>query len=158
MSHRFGRRRLITPLVIGAMAVAPIATARASDASLRASVKRAVPTIRRSQAKINAAQATLRRTHSTTKLFSAVRVQDTALGNLRTTLQGESSSTSTGAKGKADIVKGLGLIVDSNRALVKDIKKESLGTKVSQASLNALVRGDRRGSALFVAGAKLLGL
>jgi hypothetical protein len=54
------------------------------------------------------------------------------------------------------VIKGLGLIVSSNRSLIKDIEKESIGAPVSKARLNALVREDMRGGALFVAGARLL--
>jgi hypothetical protein len=75
---------------------------------------------------------------------------------LTTRLRSESSSTSTGSTGKADVIKGLGLIVSSNRSLIKDIEKESIGAPVSKARLNALVREDMRGGALFVAGARLL--
>jgi hypothetical protein len=158
MSHHFGRSLLIGPLVICAAALGPVAAAHASDASLRATVKSDVPAITRSQAKITAGQAALKKTHSITKLIKAVKAQDTNLIRLRTRVQGESSSTPTGAKGKADVVMGLELIVTSNRALNKFIEQESLGIKVSKARLNVSVRDDKRGNALFVAGAKLLGV
>jgi hypothetical protein len=152
------RSLLVGPLVIGAAAIGPVAAAHATDASLRATLTRDVPAITRSQAKITAAQTTLEKTHSIGKLIKAVKAQDTNLTRLRTTLRKESSSTPTGAKGKADVVKGLELITSSNRALIKDIEKESVGTPVSKSRLNVLVRDDRRGSALFAAGAKLLGV
>ena len=68
----------------------------------------------------------------------------------------ECASSAAGAKGKKDIIKGLGLIASAYGTLRKDVLAAN-GGPVPAAQVNAAVNTDKKGRKKFLAGLKLLG-
>jgi hypothetical protein len=136
--------------------VGPVAAADASDATIRATVADAGPKIDRSQAKIIDGLASYQSTHSAAALIKAVKAQDRTLTALQNRLRPQAASTAHGTKGKADIVKGLALIVKSNKTLVKDLTRSPSGEAVSTAQLKAVTKLAKKGNDDLNAGGKLL--
>jgi hypothetical protein len=158
MSHRFRRSLIAGPLAVCVAVAGSASIAHASDAGLSASVKADVPQITRTQAKVLDGLAAYEKTHSTSVLIKAIRAQDSNLETLKSKLSGEAPSSATGTKAKAEIIKGLGLIVSSNKHLVNDLQKGAAGKSVSKAQLRAVIAADKKGNLDFNTGAKLLGV
>ncbi len=135
------------------MLAGPVAAAQASDAQIRGTVKADVPKIIKSQAKILDGLATYEKTHSAKPLISASEKQNRVLKALETKLSRESSSTAAGAKGKADIIKGLKLIVGSNTILIKHLQS---GQPLSASQQKAAVSAAKKGNSDLNAGGRLL--
>jgi hypothetical protein len=150
------RRAAVASLIAGGIATGPVAVAQASDSSLRATVKRDVPRITASQARILTGLSKFEKTHSATALIKAIRAQDRNLTSLRHRLTAESASSTAGRRGKTDIIRGLTLIVGSNKTLAKDIAKAASHQTVPKAQVAAASAADKRGNRELVAGAKLL--
>lgn len=150
------RRAAVASLIAGGIATAPVAVAQASDSSLRTTVKNDVPRITASQAKILTGLSKFEKTHSATALIKAIKAQDRNLTALKHRLSGESASSTAGGHGKADIVRGLTLIVGSNTTLAKDVAKAASHKSVSKAQVAAASAADKKGNRDLVAGAKLL--
>ena len=140
---------------LGACAVlaGPIAAAQASNATLLATIKSGFPKIIKSQAKILDGLATYDKTHSKTPLIKAIKTQNGVLKALEVRLSHGSPSSAQGARGKAEVIKGLGLIVGSNTTLVKHLQS---GKSLSKAQSKAAVKAATKGNLDLSAGAKLL--
>lgn len=150
-------RRAALPLLAGCCAAfGPAGAAQASDATLKATVKSDVPKLLRSQAKIIDGLAALAKTSSVKPLVKAIRAQDRDLTSLRRRLAAESASSTTGTRAKADITKGLALIVTANSTLSKDLAKASSGKAVSKAQVKAAAAAVKRGNVDVATGVKLL--
>jgi hypothetical protein len=148
-----------TALVLACTAVAgPVAAADASDATLRSTIKTAVPKIEKSQAKLIDGLTAYQKTHNPTALIKAIKGQSRTLSALETKLSQESASSANGTKGKTDIVKGLGLIIGSNTTLAKELQQSAHHAPVSKAKLKAATKADTRGNRDLNAGSKLLKL
>ncbi|HWD68783.1 MAG TPA: hypothetical protein VG293_01240 [Solirubrobacteraceae bacterium] len=152
------RRIAAVSLVLAGIAAGPVAAAQASDATLRTSLRRDLPRIKASQLKIRAASLRAQRTHSPSVLIRAIESQDRNLGSLRRRLRREPASSRSGRRGKADVVRGLTLIVDSNTVLARDLKRAAHHERVSKRRLAAATLSDRRGNRDLLRGAKLLKL
>lgn len=131
----------------------PIAAAQASDATIRGTINSTVPKIVKSQAKVLDGLATYDKTRSAKTLITAIKTQNGVLKALKGKLSRESASSANGAKGKADIVNGLGLIVRSNTALAKHLQS---GKPLSHAEANTAITQDKKGNDDLNAGGKLL--
>jgi hypothetical protein len=139
-------------------AVGPVTSAQASDATIRSAIKTAVPKIEKSQAKLINGLSTYQTTHNPTALMKAIKGQDKTLKALETKLSAQSPSSANGTKGKADIVKGLRLIVGSNGTLAKELEQSAHHAPVSKAKLKASTAADVKGNRDLTAGSKLLKL
>ncbi|HEX3691252.1 MAG TPA: hypothetical protein VHV28_16240 [Solirubrobacteraceae bacterium] len=135
-----------------------MAAAQASDATIRSAIKTAVPKIQKSQNKVLKGLTTYQSTHNPTALIKAVKSQNKALNALETKLMSQSGSTANGKKGKADVVKGLRLIVGSNNTLAKELRQSAHHAPVSKAKLKAATAADVKGNRDLNAGTKLLKL
>lgn len=150
------RRVAALSLVAGGIAGGPVAAAQASNASLRATVKRDVPRITESQARILTGMSKLQRTHSPRALIRAIRAQDRNLTALKRRLAPQSASTPVGGRAKYDILKGLTLIVASNDTIARDLAKLASHRAVSKRQLVVATLVARKGNRDLVAGARLL--
>jgi hypothetical protein len=117
-----------------------------------------VPKIETSQAKLIKGLSTYQKTHNPRALIKAIKGQDKTLNALDTKLSAQSASSANGTKGKADIVKGLRLIVGSNTTLAKELQQSADHAPVSKAKLNAATTSDVKGNRDLNAGSKLLKL
>lgn len=151
------RRAVAASLIAGGVVAAgPLACAQASNSGLRRTVKLDVPRITSSQARILDGAAKYERTHSSTQLIRAIRAQDRNLLSLKRRVAAERASNTTGARAKADIMRGLTLIVDSNNTLAKDLARASSHRPVSKRQLAAAVLAARRGNRDLALGGRLL--
>ena len=125
-----------------AMVGGPIAAqATASDSSIKQDLGRALPKLRHSQTQITSAFAAYKNTHSPTRLIKAVMTQDATLRGLQTELRHESASSTDGAHGRTDIVRGLGLLLQSNTKLDTLLRRHA-GRSITAGELaGALARG-----------------
>ena len=158
MSHRSRRISSGAALVACVAAIGPVAAAQASDATIRSTVKSAVPKIEKSQAKIIDGLSTYQQTHNPTALIKAIRGQSKTLKALETKLSSQPASSANGSKGKADIVKGLRLIIGSNNTLAKELAQSAHHAPVSKAKVKAATAADTKGNRDLNAGSKLLKL
>lgn len=156
MSRRFRHTPAVAPLLAAVAMLGPVAAAQANDASLRAALKTDAPKINHSQAKILDGLATYQKTNSPSALIKAIHAQNIDLKSLQVKVSGDSPSSATGAKAKADIVKGLRLIIGSNNTLAKALQRSATGKPVSKSKLEAALSADRKGNADLNTGAKLL--
>lgn len=156
MSHRFRRAGVVSLIVACAAVIGPVAAAQASNATILATVKNDLPKITRSQAKILDGLATYQKTHSASAVVKAIHSQNRDLTALRTKVFGQSPSSAGGAKGRADIITGLKLIVASNNLLAQELQKAAAGEPISKSQLQAAVAADKKGNIDLNAGAKLL--
>ena len=145
-------RRGATALLISGACLGSAGLAQASDAGLRAVFKAEAPAIVRSQAKILNGAAAAEQSHKLGPLIKALRGQDRTLGKLRTRMAAIKPSSRAGARGKADILTGLGLIISSNETLITGLEKRSLPKSV----LRAAAAADKTGNVDLSRGAKLL--
>jgi hypothetical protein len=152
----FVRRAAAVSLIAGGMAAGPIASAGASNTSLRLTVKRDLPRITLSQARILDGAARFQRTHSSKALIRAIRAQNRNLTSLRHRVAGERASNATGARGKSDIIRGLTLIVGSNNTLSKDVARAASHRTVSKRQIAAATLAARRGNRDLARGGRLL--
>jgi hypothetical protein len=155
VSGRF-TRAAVSAAAVGCGVLGSATGAQASDASIRATVKSAVPKIVHSQARILDGLATYEKTHSPTALIKSIKAQNRDLSALETKVAGQTASTPNGTKGKADIVTGLRLIIGSNRTLTKELQRSSAHKPVSNAKMKAAAKADVKGNADLNAGGKLL--
>jgi hypothetical protein len=138
-------------LVAGASLV-PVGLAQASDAGLRAAFRAGAPAIVRSQAKILNGVAAAEQSHKIGPLIKALNGQDRTLGRLHAKLAGIKPSSKAGARGRADVLNGLSLIIASNRTLLTGLEQKSL----PKAQLRAAAAADKKGNVDLTRGAKLL--
>lgn len=150
------RRAAALALIAGGIAAGPVACAQASNTTLRRTVRRDLPRITSSQARILEGTAKFQRTHSARALLTAIRAQDRNLRTLRRHVTAERASNPTGVRARADIIRGLTLIIGSNSTLSTDLVRAVNHRAVSKRQLAAAVLAARRGNRDLALGAKLL--
>jgi hypothetical protein len=146
---------LLSALLACGAIIGPVATAQASDATIRATLKSAHPTMQKDQVKVQDGIAIYEKRHSSTALIKALNRQATDLHALQGKLSGQSASSTKGAKGKADIVKGLGLVAKSDTGLAKALRAAH-GKPVPRSQLTTAVATAKKGNRDLAAGMKLL--
>lgn len=124
MSSRLVLRLAIAVLATAAMIGGPIAAASASNLTIELALVHAAPRLRHSQARLRTALLHYRLSHRSAPVVRAIRAQDKALYSLRRTVSRASASSSTGATARRDIVKGLGLVLKSNREVSRDLRRQ----------------------------------
>ena len=156
----FGRlaRVVVSAAAVGCAALGSAAAAQASDDSIRAILSSDTPKIVHSQARILDGLAAYERTHSVAALIKAITSQDRVLKGLETTLSGQSASTANGLQGRNEIIRGLRLIIGSNRTLTRELRRGAAHKPVSRSKLRAALRADAKGNVDVNAGDKLLGI
>ena len=153
------RRRSLSTAVAAVLATCamvggPIAAqATASDSSIKQDLNRALPKLRQSQSQITRAFTGYKNTHSPTRLIKAVMAQDKTLRALRTELRHESASSANGAHGRTDIVRGLGLLLQSNTKLDALLRKHA-GRSITAGELRPAIEKEVRGNKDLKAGVK----
>jgi hypothetical protein len=143
-------------LLVGAVGFGAAAVAQASNATIKATLKSANPTVLKDQAKVLDGIATYDKNHSSSALIKALKRQVSDLNSIQAKISGETASAGKGTHGKAEIVKGLALISDSDKDLVKDLQTAH-GKQIPKSKLNTAVVVDKKGNTELVDGAKLLG-
>ncbi len=128
----------------------------ASNAELRSTVRAGIPKIERSQARILQGIATLQQSHNAGQLIRAIGAQDRALASLEAKLSREVPSSPAGRSARADLTKGLQLVLRSNGILIGDVKRTQRHLAVSPRSVRTAVNEARNGNRDLVRGAKLL--
>jgi hypothetical protein len=148
------RSSVLSGLALCAVLVGPVAVAQASDNTLRATLNAYAPKIVSDE---NAVRNGLIG-YPQGKIKPLVRALNHEVADLRalkSKLAKESASSSRGAKGKADIVKGLSLIASAYGALRSDVQAAH-GGPVPKSKVNAAIRTDKKGRAKLLAGLNLL--
>lgn len=148
--------RRVAALLLIAGAAAPVTAAQASDRSLQATVRRNLPRIKASQLKVRDATLKLERTHSSRALIGAIESQNRDLQALERRVRRQSATTGAGRRGRSDVIRGLTLIVDSNKVLARDLARAAAHQHVSKREVAAATRTDLRGNRDLLVGAKLL--
>jgi hypothetical protein len=159
------RFSLLSGVALCAILGAPIAGAQASDNSIRATLNHYGPII---CARVNASGRCTKGEEAAVtsgldgypgshkRLVRALGHEIGTLQALKRKLISESASSARGAKGKTDIVKGLGLIAKAYSGLRKDVLAVN-GGPVPKAQVNAAVNTDEKGRSKLQAGLHLLG-
>lgn len=154
---RFIRRYAVSAAVgVCAVLAGPLASAHASNATIRATISNYSPRLGQDEARVARAVTTYKKHHSSA-LVGALRHEVTDLRALRTKLIREPASTARGRTGKTDVTQGLGLIASAYAALARDLAAASRSRPVSRAKVLGVVATDRKGRAKLRAGLKLLG-
>jgi len=150
-------RRYVVSAAVGLCAIlaGPLASAHASNATIRATINSYGPKIGRDEVRVLHA-VTAYKKHHAAALVRALRHEVTDLRSLRGKLIRESASTAKGRRGKSDVTEGLGLIASAYAALARDVTAASRSRSVSRAKVLAAVAADRKGRAKLRAGLKLL--
>lgn len=149
------RFSLLSGVALCAILGGPIAAAQASDTTLKATLNSFAPKIVKDE---NAVRNGLTKypQGKSKPLIKALTHEVGDLHSLKSKLAHESASSSAGAKGKTDIVKGLSLIASAYSALRKDVLAVN-GGPVPKAKVNAAVNTDKKGRTKLLAGLHLLG-
>lgn len=152
------QRRVVLSALVGCAALGgPVASAQASNATLRTTLTSYNARIDRDEARVLNGVATYEQHHNAKPLIRALRREVTDIHRLDARLARESASTPKGRKGKREILRGLKLIASAYGALATDIQHASSGQPLSQAAVKATVAKDKKGRADFLKGARLLG-
>ena len=133
----------------------PIAAAHASDTTIKLALLRATPGLRRSDLRLRAAFARYATTHQAGPVIRAIRAQDRDIFRLQTKVRRSSASTADGARGRRDIIAGLGDILRSNYGVNDHLRRQG-ATGLSPSQLRTAERVARRGDSLYRRGVKLL--
>jgi hypothetical protein len=155
---RLARRCLAIPVLASCAVLAgPIASAQASDNTIRATIVSWIGKIKRDEAGVFRGLATFE-TNNQNKgpVIKAMTHEETDLHKLRTKLDRESASTVRGRRGKADVTAGLGLIATSYGDLAHIYQAMSAANPAPPAQLLATMTLVKKGRAEFDAGIKLL--
>jgi hypothetical protein len=88
-------------------------------------------------------------------LVRALTREVSDLHSLKRKLSQETASSATGRNGKADVIKGLGLIANAYGALMRDVQAAH-GGPVPPSQVAAAVNTDKKGRSKLLAGLKLL--
>ena len=154
MPRAIRRSSVLLGVALCAVLVGPIAVAQASDNTLRATLNNFAPKIVKDE---NAVKNGLTGypQGKVKPLVHALTHEVSDLRSLKRKLAHESASSTKGAKAKADIIKGLGLIASAYGALLKDVKAAH-GGPVPASKVNAAVKTDKKGRKNLLAGLHLL--
>jgi hypothetical protein len=156
--HRSVRRGpLLSSIAACAILAGPVAGAQASDSTIRGTIDAYNGRIANDEARILETAATYDKTRDATPLINALHHEVRDLRALRGKLARESGSSARGRRGRADVVKGLGLIATGYSALAKDVSAASASKPVTNGELEAARAADRKGHNLVITGLKLLG-
>jgi len=139
-------------VAVCAVLAGPLASAQASNATLRATVNSYNSRIRHDEARVLDGLSAYKN-HHPAPLIRAIRHEVRDLNALKRQLAGESGSTARGRAAKSDIIQGVGLIASAYVALERDVQAPSGFRPVSLAKVRAKVI---RGRAKLLAGLKLL--
>ena len=155
MPRSVRRFSLLSGVALCAILGGPIAGAQASDNSIRATLNSFAPKIVKDE---NAVRNGLNDypTGKSKPLVKALGHEVGDLHSLKSKLAHESASSAAGAKGKTDVIKGLGLIAKAYSTLRKDVLAVH-GGPVPKAKVTAAVNTDKKGRSKLLAGLKLLG-
>lgn len=156
MQRVIRRAPFVSSLAALAILAGPMASAQASDASVRAAINSYNTKITKDEARILRAAATYHKTHRSAGLVAALKKEVIDLRALEHKLARQKASTANGHKGQADVIKGLSDIAKGYGSLAKEVKAASASKPVSAASLRAAQSIDKRGHNLVVKGLKLL--
>lgn len=155
MLRSFRRSVVLSAVGLCAVLAGPLASAQASNATIRATISSYSSRIARDEAGVLRGVAAFKKHHAPV-LVRALRHEVGDLNSLRGKLTRESASSARGRRGKSDVVAGLGLIASAYGALARDVAAASKSMGVSQAKVRAAVAADNRGRAKLRAGLKLL--
>jgi hypothetical protein len=149
------RFSLLSGVVLCGILAGPLAVAQASDNSIRVTLNHYAPKIVKDESAVASGlngypQGRVK------PLVHALTHEIGDLHSLKSKLAHESASSAAGAKGKKDIVKGLGLIATAYGALRHDVQVAN-GGPVPASKVNAAVSTDKKGRKKLLAGLKLLG-
>jgi hypothetical protein len=149
------RFSLLSGVALCALLGGPIAGAQASDNSIRATLNSFAPKIVKDESAVRNGLNQYPQGKSQ-PLIKALGHEVGDLHSLKSKLAHESASSTAGAKGKTDIVKGLGLIAKAYSTLRKDVLAVN-GGPVPKAQVTAAVNTDKKGRSKLLAGLHLLG-
>ena len=149
------RFSLLSGVALCAILGGPIAGAQASDNSIRATLNSFAPKIVKDENAVRNGLTEYPKGKSK-PLVKALTHEVGDLHSLKSKLAHESASSAAGAKGKTDIVKGLGLIAKAYSTLRKDVLAVH-GGPVPKAQVNSAVKTDKKGRSKLLAGLHLLG-
>lgn len=148
------RCSLLSGVALCAVLGGPIALAQASDNTLRATLNSFAPKIVRDENAVK--NGLIGYPQGRVKpLVHALTHEVSDLHSLKRKLAHDSASSASGAKAKADIVRGLGLIATAYGALRRDVQNAH-GGPVPRSQVTAAVNTDKKGRAKLLAGLKLL--
>jgi len=148
------RRGVLLGAVMCAALAGPVAAAQASDNDLRNTLDQYSPKIVKDETAVKKGLAEYPKGKSK-PLIHALKHEVSDLHALKKALSHESASSAKGAKGKKDIVKGLGLIASAYSALDRDVQAAH-GGAVPASQVNAAVATDKKGRTKLLAGLHLL--
>jgi hypothetical protein len=148
------RCSVLSGVALCAVLAGPIAVAQASDNSLRATLNSFASKIVKDENAVHNGligypQGRVR------PLVRALSHEVSDLHSLKRKLARDSASSAKGAKARADIIKGLGLIASAYGALLKDVRAAH-GGPVPASKVNAAVKTDKKGRKNLLAGLHLL--
>ena len=154
MPRAIRRYSVLSGVALCAVLCGPIAVAQASDNTLRATLNSFAPKIVKDENAVH--NGLIGYPQGKVKpLVRALSHEVSDLHSLRGKLTNDSASSAQGATGRADIIKGLGLIAKAYGALLKDVKAAH-GGPVPAAKVNAAVKTDKKGRKNLLAGLHLL--
>jgi hypothetical protein len=149
------RFSLLSGVVLCGILGGPLAVAQASDNSIRVTLNHYASKIVKDESAVASGLNGYPKGR-VTPLVHALTHEIGDLHSLKSKLAHESASSAAGAKGKKDIVKGLGLIATAYGALRHDVQVAN-GGPVPASEVKAAVSTDKKGRKKLLAGLKLLG-
>jgi hypothetical protein len=150
------RRSKIAAAVAACAAIAgPVASAQASNETVAKTLRGDNARLIRDELRVANGLLSYKSHHRAGPAVAALRAEVADLNALVAKVKPESASTSRGATGKAEILKGLELISSSYSALAIDLRNAH-GKTVAVKKLKAAVAIDNAGRKDLVAGGKLL--
>lgn len=155
MSRRLVLRIVVAMLAASAMIGGPIAAASASDLTIKIALVRVAPRLRHSQTRLRRALRHYKVTRRAARVIRAIRAQDRDLYALRTRIRRTSTSSSTGTVARRDIVRGLGLVLKSNREVGAELRRQG-PYGLSPRQVRRATRLATRGNRLYRRGVLLL--
>ncbi len=148
------RRWVLSGAVVCAVFAGPVAVAQASDNDIRTTLNLYAPKIVKDETAVKHGLSEYPK-GKPKPLERALRHEVSDLHALKKVLSHESASSTTGRKGKKDIVKGLGLIASAYSSLRADVLAVH-GGAVPASEVNAAVATDKKGRNKLLAGLSLL--
>ena len=154
MPRGIRRYSLLSGVALCAFLSGPIAIAQASDNSLRATLNSFAPKIVKDENAVH--NGLIGYPQGKVKpLVRALTHEVSDLHTLKGKLANDAASSAKGAKGRTDIIRGLGLIANAYGALRRDVQAAH-GGPVPRSKVSAAVNTDKKGRAKLLAGLKLL--